>query len=185
MPSAQINDNIQIYIYICCVSVMPKPGFYQFTKVASRRLLEFETEGVWATKPMKKGPPPLPFDSPWSALCPPHLPPCVPDWQLRSFYHSFCSLRFTLRSAFLRPVTVHLVPASLCQCPTLHGQQVLPFFAERTFPLNMLKLLSSTRTFLSFRGHIRGSHFPTHSGDHFAVSFLSCLPFSSASSGVV
>ena len=57
----------------------------------------------------------------------------------------------------------------------------LPHFtwSTRKLPLNMLKLLSSTRTFLSFRGHIWGSHYTTHSGDHFKVSYLSCLPISS------
>ena len=51
------------------------------------------------------------------------------------------ALRTSVR--FACQVTVHLVPSSIRQCPTLHGQQVPPFFADRKLPLNMVKLLSS------------------------------------------
>ena len=97
-------------------------------------------------------------------------PKCLGDGWAASLLlplFSLASLHTSVR--FFAPS--HGVPAS----------HRLPHFtwSTRKLPLNMLKLLSSTRTFLSFRGHIRGSHYTTHSGDHFKVSYLSCLPISS------
>ena len=61
------------------------------------RLREF---GGWPGHKTKEiSAPPPPFDSPLIRPLPPP-PACVPDWQLSSFFHSFRSRRFTLRSAF-------------------------------------------------------------------------------------
>ena len=53
------------------------------------------------------------------------------------------------------------------QCPTLHGQQVLPFFAERKLPVELHAHLNGIRCMplpLFVGGDIRQSHFTTHLG---------------------